>query len=247
MKLLSFILIFSLSISSVSSQPLSSRELTRYLMNPSLTGENQVSPHVPLVVFDNDIDALSGEWERSPYYKSLDGPWKFRWDRSILDAPGNFHEPAFESGDWDDIAVPGTWQMQGHGYNLYRNQTLEFSPYDPPNVPLDFNPTGSYIRTFEIPSNWDGRKVFLHFEGVKTAFWVWINGSYIGFNKGAMTSAEFDVTEYLQTGTNTIAARVVRWADGTYLENQDMWKFHGIYRSVYLFSTCPMYMCAIFS
>jgi beta-galactosidase len=206
-------------------------------MNPSRTAENQVPPHVPLVVFDNDNDALTGERERSPYFISLDGTWKFRWDRSILSAPENFHEPAFDSRRWDNITVPGTWQMQGYGYNLYRNQTLEFSPYDPPNVPLDFNPTGSYIRTFEIPSDWDGRKVFLHFEGVKTAFWLWINGSYVGFNKGAMTSAEFDVTDNLQTGSNTIAVRVVRWADGTYLENQDMWKFHGIYRSVYLFST----------
>ncbi len=237
MKLSLFILMFTVSVRTAFSQPGSHQELTRYLMNPSLTEENQVPPHVPLVVFDNDTDALTGEWDRSPYFKSLDGTWKFRWDRSILEAPGNFHEPAFDSRNWDNITVPGTWQMQGYGYNLYRNQTLEFSPYDPPNVPLDFNPTGSYIRTFEIPSNWDGRKVFLNFEGVKTAFWVWINGSYTGFNKGAMTSAEFDVTNYLQTGSNTIAVKVVRWADGTYLENQDMWKFHGIYRSVYLFST----------
>jgi beta-galactosidase len=125
----------------------------------------------------------------------------------------------------------------GYGYSLYRNIPLEFSPYDPPNVPVDFNPVGSYIRTFEVPDNWDGRKVFLHFEGVKTCFWVWINGEYAGFNKGAMTSAEFDITGNLQPGTNKIAVRVLRWADGTYLENQDMWKFHGIYRSVYLFST----------
>jgi beta-galactosidase len=236
MKVYLFGLVIALSAQALFSQSFSHKELARYLMNPALTEENQVPPHVPLVVFDNETDALSGEWERSPYYKSLDGSWKFRWDRSILSAPGGFHEPSFDSENWDDITVPSSWQMEGYGYKLYRNQTLEFSPYDPPNVPLDFNPTGSYIRTFEIPSDWDGRKVFLHFEGVKTAFWVWINGIYTGFNKGAMTPAEFDVTDNLQPGTNTIAVRVVRWADGTYLENQDMWKFHGIYRSVYLHS-----------
>ena len=127
--------------------------------------------------------------------------------------------------------------MQGYGHALYRNIPLEFSPYDPPNVPIDFNPTGSYIRTFEVPDNWDNKKIFLHFEGVKTAFWLWVNGEYVGFNKGAMTPAEFDITALLVAGTNHMAVRVVRWADATYLENQDMWKFHGIYRSVYLFAT----------
>ena len=109
-------------------------------------------------------------------------------------------------------------------------------------MPLDFNPTGSYIRTFDIPANWDGKKIFLHFEGVKTCFWVWINGQYAGFNKGAMASAEFDITGYVSAGTNHIAVRVMRWADATYLENQDMWKFHGIYRSVYLFATPEVHL-----
>ena len=213
--------------------------LAAWLMNPSFTGENQEPAHVPMVVFDNSEDALRGDWHSSPWYRSLDGRWKFRWDESPLKAPAGFYRPGFDIVDWDEITVPGTWQMQGYGYSLYRNIPLEFSPYDPPNVPLDFNPTGSYVRSFEIPDQWDGRKVFIHFEGVKTAFWVWINGTYAGFNKGAMTSAEFDITGLVERGTNTVAVRVVRWADGTYLENQDMWKFHGIYRSVYLWSA-PM-------
>lgn len=106
----------------------------------------------------------------------------------------------------------------------------------PPNVPIDFNSVGLYKRTFEIPENWDGKQIHLHFDGVKIAFWIWINGEYVGFNKGAMTPDEFDITEYLEEETNTISVKVIRWADSTYLENQDMWKFHGIYRSVYLFS-----------
>lgn len=212
-------------------------DLRGYIMNPSFTGESQEPVHVPMVVFNDTEDALSGEWNRSPWYRSLDGKWKFSWAKSPSDAPAGFYEQGFDHAGWDEITVPGTWQMQGYGYSLYRNIPLEFSPYDPPNVPLDFNPTGSYIRTFEIPDEWDGRKVFLHFEGVKTFFQLWVNGTYSGSNKGAMTPAEFDITDKLKSGTNTLAVRVVRWADATYLENQDMWKFHGIYRSVYLWSS----------
>ncbi|TVR72630.1 MAG: DUF4981 domain-containing protein [Marinilabiliales bacterium] len=211
-------------------------DLSRYIMNPSFVGEYQEPAHVPMVIFDNDEDALSGEWHSSPYYRTLDGKWKFRWDKSPFDAPAGFYLPVFDHSEWDEITVPGTWQMQGYGYSLYRNVPLEFSPYDPPNVPMDFNPTGSYYRTFEVPEHWDGRRVLIHFEGVKTFFQLWINGEYAGSNKGAMTSAEFDITGFLLPGTNSVAVRVLRWADGTYLENQDMWKFHGIYRRVYLWS-----------
>ncbi len=211
-------------------------DLAGFIMNPTFVGEMQEPAHVPMVIFDNDKDALSGEWTMSPYYRSLDGRWKFRWDRSPFDAPNDFYSPGSDNSGWDEITVPGTWQMQGYGYSLYRNVPLEFTPYDPPNVPMEFNPTGSYFRTFGIPDHWDGRRVLIHFEGVKTFFQLWINGEYAGSNKGAMTSAEFDITGFLQPGTNTVAVRVLRWADATYLENQDMWKFHGIYRSVYLWS-----------
>ncbi len=230
------ILILMICTYSGISQSKDYRDLPWYIMNPSFVGSSQEPAHVPMVVFDNDEDALTGEWQSSPYYRSLDGTWKFRWDKSPYDAPDGFYKTAFNHSGWDDITVPGTWQMQGYGYSLYRNIPLEFSPYDPPNVPMEFNPTGSYFRTFELPEHWDGRKVFINFEGVKTFFQLWINGEYSGSNKGSMTSAVFDITERLQPGTNTVAVRVLRWADGTYLENQDMWKFHGIYRSVYLWS-----------
>jgi beta-galactosidase len=211
-------------------------QLKKYIANPAIVQEGQEPAHVPLVVFDSMDDALAGDWNRSPFYKPLDGYWKFRWDKSPLEAPADFYLADFDAGGWDDITVPGTWQMQGYGYALYRNIPLEFSPYDPPNVPITFNPTGSYIRTFELPENWDNKRIFLHFEGVKTCFWIWVNGKYAGFNKGSMTSAEFDITSLLVPGTNRLAVRVLRWADAAYLENQDMWKFHGIYRSVYLFA-----------
>jgi beta-galactosidase len=127
--------------------------------------------------------------------------------------------------------------MQGFDYNIYRNVPMEFSPYDPPNVPDDFNPTGIYLRYFDIPDNWKNRKIFIHFEGVKSAYWLWLNGNYVGFDKGSMTSGEFDITPYINDGENQIIVKVVRWCDGSYLEDQDMWRFAGIYRDVYIYSS----------
>lgn len=135
-------------------QNISTTGLPYYIMNPSLTGENQEPAHVPMVIFDNIDDALAGDWNRSPWYQSLDGRWKFRWDRNPYEAPAGFFESGFDPGDRDGITVPGTWQTQGYGHALYRNIPLEFSPYNPPDVPFDFNPTGSYIRTFEVPAGW---------------------------------------------------------------------------------------------
>jgi beta-galactosidase len=134
----------------------------------------------------------------------------------------------------DDIEVPGTWQMQGYGYKVYRNIPLEFGPYNPPRVPDHLNPTGIYIRDFFIPESWDNREIFIHFEGVKSACWLWINGQYVGFDKGSMTSGEWNISDFVNVGNNRIAVKVVRWSDGTYLEDQDMWRFSGIYRDVYL-------------
>jgi len=236
MKLLT--LIFSLLGSSflVSAQFFEYEQVTGYIENPSKVEELQLSPHVPYVPFENAEQAISGEWEQSPFYRTLNGTWKFRWTKNPMECPRGFHLSDFDASEWKEIHVPGTWQMQGYGYNIYRNVPMEFAPYDPPRVPVTFNPTGCYVRDFELPDSWDGRKVVLHFDGVKAGFWVWINGSYAGFDKGSMTPAEFDITEMLVPGTNRIAVQVVRWTDGSYLEDQDMWRFAGIYRRVYLYA-----------
>jgi beta-galactosidase len=211
-------------------------ELVRYIENPSLVGENQEPPHVPYVPFESVQQAVEGDWDSSPYYMSLNGTWKFHWSKSPLNSPEYFYMNEFDPSDWGDIRVPGTWQMQGYDYYIYRNIPMEFAPYDPPNVPVEFNPTGCYIRKFDVPADWNGRRIFLHFDGVKAAYWVWINGEYVGFDKGSMTPSEFDITEKVKPGKNKIAVKVVRWSDGSYLEDQDMWRFAGIYRRVYLFS-----------
>ena len=211
-------------------------KIVRYIENPSFVEENQLPPHVPFIPFDNLDQAKAGDWDQSPYHQSLNGTWKFLWTRSPLESPRDFSSVDFDASGWNNIQVPGTWQMQGYGHNIYRNVPMEFSPYDPPHVPVEFNPTGYYIKEFEIPGSWKDRKVVLHFDGVKAGYWVWINGIYTGFDKGSMTPAEFDISEYLVPGRNKIAVQVVRWTDGSYLEDQDMWRFAGIYRGVYLYA-----------
>lgn len=216
--------------------------IRRYIENPSMVEENQEPPHVPYVPFESVQQAVEGDWESSPYHLSLDGIWKFNWTKSPLTSPEYFYLNEFDPSDWGSIEVPGTWQMQGYDYYIYRNVPMEFSPYDPPNIPLEFNPTGCYLREFDIPEDWKDRKVLLHFDGVKAAYWVWVNGEYIGFDKGSMEPSEYDITGKVKSGKNKIAVKVVRWSDGSYLEDQDMWRFAGIYRSVYLFSVPEVFI-----
>jgi len=221
---------------SLRAQPNQYYDLSKYIENPSLYQENQEAPHVPLCSFDKSDQALLGDFSQSPFYLSMNGVWKFSWYSTPQDAPDSFHTISFPVDQMNEIQVPGTWQMQGYGYKIYRNIPLEFGPYDPPLVPDHLNPTGIYIREFEIPTDWSDREIFIHFEGVKSAYWIWINGQYIGFDKGSMTPAEWHISEYLQAGNNRLTVKVVRWSDGTYLEDQDMWRFSGIYRGVYLYS-----------
>ncbi|MBN2091510.1 DUF4981 domain-containing protein [candidate division KSB1 bacterium] len=219
------------------SQAFNADALNAYIENPDMVAENQEPTHVPLVAFIDENQALNGKWDASPFFKSLNGTWKFKWSENPAKAPVDFYKTDYAPADWKEIQVPGTWQMQGFDYNIYRNIPMEFSPYDPPRVPDHFNPTGCYLKTFDIPATWDGRNIFIHFDGVKSCFWLWMNGQYIGFDKGSMTPAEFDITPFVKVGENKIAVRVLRWSDGSYLEDQDMWRFAGIYRQVYLFST----------
>ena len=204
--------------------------------NPRVFERNQELPHATLMPYPSTDVALKGERKASPFHKSLNGTWQFHWAENPSQAPEEFYKPGFSRKAWDSIAVPSNWQMVGFGYPLFRNIGLPH-PENPPRVPEKFNPTGSYYRSFELPESWKGRRTFLHFEGVHSAFYLWINGKEVGYNQGGMEPAEFDITSYLKKGQNSIAVKVLRYSDGSYLEDQDTWRLSGIYRDVYLMST----------
>jgi beta-galactosidase len=213
--------------------------------NPAVFERGQVEPHATLMPFDSVEAALEGDRKASSWCHLLSGTWRFHWAPVPAEAPSTFFEPGFDASGWDEIGVPSSWQMQGFGHPVFRNVHQPF-PSNPPRVPATYNPVGSYLRSFDLPEGWEGRQVFLHFEGVKSASYVWVNGEEIGYNQGGMEPAEYDVTDVLRPGSNTIAVQVYRFSDGTYLEDQDMWRLSGIYRDVFLMATPPVHVRDLF-
>ena len=209
--------------------------------NPNIFQINQSLPHAPVIPYESVMDAIKNDRSKCRFYQSLNGKWKFNWVSKVSQAPVDFYKTDYNIDEWNDITVPSNWQMEGYGHPIFRNVTLEF-PGDPPNVPDYYNPVGSYKHVFQIDKTWKDRRIFLHFEGVKSAFYVWINGQEVGYNQGSMEPAEFDITEFVKLGDNQIAVQVLRYSDGTYLENQDMWRLAGIYRNVYLFAAPEVHM-----
>jgi beta-galactosidase len=210
--------------------------------NPEMFGQNKEPAHNTLIPYPDTQSALQGTREASRFHKSLNGKWKFNWVKKPADRPKDFYKLNYDVSSWDEIPVPSNWQLQGYGIPIYVNAKYPFVITDPPHIPHDNNPVGSYRTEFEIPADWKGRQVFLHFDGVKSAFYLWLNGKKIGYSQGSMTPAEFNITKFLRKGKNVLAAEVYRWCDGSYLEDQDTWRLSGIYRDVYLFSTPPVHL-----
>jgi len=187
----------------------------------------------------------------SPFVLSLGGKWKFHWAPNPSERPADFYKPDYDVGDWAEIAVPGNWQCQGYGVPLYVNIRYPFKK-DPPRVmgdpPKDFtnydqrNPVGSYRRTFSVPEEWKGRQVFVQFNGVDSAFYVWLNGRQVGYSQDSRTTALFNVTKHLRPGENVLAVEVYRYSDGSYLEDQDFWRLSGIFRDVLLWSSAEVHI-----
>lgn len=216
--------------------------------NPKTIGINKEPAHASVISYPDIESALadSGHVIHSPYYESLDGQWKFKWSENPENRPKDFYNQDYNVSGWDDITVPSPWQVQGYGKPIYLNsrypmESLMDGLY-PPRAPKEYNPVGSYRRTFKVPNNWDGRKVFIHLGSVKSAFYIWVNGEKVGYSEGSMTPAEFNITPYLNKGENDVAIEVYRWSDGSWLEDQDMWRFSGIFRSVYLYSKSNEYL-----
>jgi beta-galactosidase/beta-glucuronidase len=208
--------------------------------NPQLLSRNRENAHATLVPFADEATALVRERNASPYFKLLNGQWRFFYAPSIIALPPGFEATAFQDAEWDTIPVPGNWQMLGYGRPNYTNVAYPY-PVDPPHVPQE-NPIGLYRRTFNVPAHWDGRQVFLTFEGVDSAFYVWLNGQSVGYSQGSHMPSEFNLTPYLRQGENSLTVQVFQWSDASYLEDQDMWRMSGIFRDVYLTATPAVHM-----
>ena len=194
---------------------------------------NREKPHATLVPYSTPKAAFE-RW-KSPWIQSLNGDWKFNWVRKPADRPVNFYKTSFNDSAWKTIPVPSNWEIEGHGIPIYTNSKYPF-PKKPPHAPTKWNPVGSYRHTFDLPQTWAGRQTFIVFDGVQSAFYLWINGKKVGYSQGSRTPAEFNITKYLKPGKNLVAVEVYRWSDGSYLEDQDFWRLSGIYRNVFLCS-----------
>lgn len=206
-------------------------------------------PHTTLMPYADVKQALDGDRTRSPYRLSLDGKWKFTYADRPDDRDADFHRTDVDDSDWDSIPVPSVWQLHGHDFPIYVNITYPWwgpnglgEEAQPPAAPTRYNPVGQYRRTFTVPRGWAERRTFLHFEGVKSAHYVWINGELVGYSEDSYAPAEYDITRYLTSGTNQIAVEVYRFSDGDWMEDQDMIRLSGIFRSVYLYSTPDVHL-----
>lgn len=203
--------------------------------NPIVVGINKEPYHATLTLPSQKVDCKE--------IISLNGKWRFQWSADPGKRPADFYKNDFNTDTWDTITVPGAWQLQGYGKPIYSNVNYPFQK-DAPRVtsepPAEYysyghrNPTGSYVTTFEVTPDMKDKCLYLHFEGVKSAMYVWVNGERVGYSQNSMSPAEFDITEFVKNGANRLAVEVYRWSDGSYLEDQDMWRLSGILRPVEL-------------
>ena len=204
----------------------------RYYENLSVLHENTMPARAYYIPASRRMDNLVEHREESDRMQLLNGTWKFQYFNSIYDIQDSFFEKNYDTENFDEIQVPSVWQMAGYDTHQYTNIRYPF-PFDPPYVPQDI-PCGVYVHTFEYSRDEKAPKSFLNFEGVDSCFYVWINGSYIGYSQVSHMTSEFDVTDVLQDGTNTVAVLVMKWCDGSYLEDQDKFRMSGIFRDVYI-------------
>lgn len=224
-----------------------------WIADQHVLGVNKEAGHATYVPYESRIALMSDARFKTPWSDpsgamtlDLNGIWKFKWVKGTQEGPGpsEFQNPDLDDSDWNDIRVPMSWEMDT-GYNLPTYNNTGYPHFNEPPYAMrgheehgitDHNATGFYRRTFDLPEDWSGKRVFIHFDGVYSCCVVWLNGSFIGYSQGANNVAEFDLTDVLKPGTNQLSVRVYRWCDGSYLEGQDMWRLSGIHRDVYLFA-----------
>jgi beta-galactosidase len=228
------LLLFSLSLPLCGS--LNGQDKAPYWEDPEVFAVNKEAPRATAVPYSGEAEAAQGDYTRSVWYRSLNGLWKFHWVPRVAEVPAGFEKEDYDVSDWAEMPVPGNWEFNGYGVPMYVNTGFGFRAA-PPRIDRQDSPVGAYRRTFDLPADWDGRRVFIHFEGGTSAMYVWVNGRLAGYTENAKSPAEFDITDLVRPGQNTLACQVHRFSDGTYLEDQDMWRMGGIHRNVYLYST----------
>lgn len=223
-------------------------------------GVNKEAPHATFTPYPNERAALHSALgntqeeqsvQGSPFVRSLNGSWKFHWVKTPSERPVDFYKADYDVSRWKEIRVPSNWEMEGYGTPIYTNIVYPFK-MDAPKVMgvpptswtafLERNPVGSYRRTFTVPGDWKTRQTFLTFDGVNSAFYVWINGQMVGYSEDSRLPAEFNITQYLKPGENSLAVEVYRWSDGSYMEDQDFWRMSGIFRNVSLVSRASLHI-----
>lgn len=213
--------------------------------NPQVNEMNREPMHAYFTPYTNEANALKQRalsadvrFDLNPAAErriSLDGTWKFLFSKNNELCPKDFYKPGYTPRKWSKIEVPGSWELQGFDAPIYTDTRYPF-PANPPYVPTDYNPVGAYLRDFTVPAGWEGMDIFLDFEGVESAYYVWVNGELAGYAEDSRLPSHFNISKLLKKGKNTLAVKVFRYSDGSYLEGQDYWKYSGIERSVYLYA-----------
>lgn len=214
--------------------------------NPETYEVNREVAHAAISHYKNVEAALKDDQSESSFRKTLNGEWRFNWSKNPDQRPKDFYQKGYDVSEWDTIEVPSSWQLKGYGNPIYTNVTYPWTGVEnpePPKAPTKHNPVGSYKKEFTVPENWNGDPVYVSFQGVESAFYLWVNGEKVGYSEDSFTPAEFDISDYINSdGKNTISAEVYRWSDGSWLEDQDFVRLSGIFRDAYLYSTPDTHM-----
>ncbi|GAE92013.1 beta-galactosidase [Gracilibacillus boraciitolerans JCM 21714] len=214
--------------------------------NPEIFQLNRMPQHALAIPFQDHDQALNYHNEKSPFYKDLNGKWKFYFSENPDQRIKDFYQHDYDVSKWDNIKVPAHWQLEGYDYPQYVNTRypwIEHEDIQAPFAPTNYNPVGQYVTSFELEDTWKEKPVILHFAGVEAAFYVWLNGELVGgYSEDTFTPAEFNLTPYLQDGKNKLAVEVYRWADASWLEDQDFWRMSGIFRDVYLYAIPELHL-----
>jgi beta-galactosidase len=208
--------------------------------DPQVNAVNRATMHASYFAYENADAAARGQMEQSKRFLSLNGTWRFNWVKNADQRPTDFWKTTFNDAGWNEIQVPGVWELNGYGDPIYVNMGYAWhNQYqnNPPLVPTENNHVGSYRREISVPADWSGKDIIAHFGSVTSNMYLWVNGKFVGYSEDSKLEAEFDLTPYLKAGQkNVIAFQVMRWCDGSYLEDQDFFRFSGVGRDCYLYA-----------